>query len=188
MVKRGWFEEAPGMFTDFLGCVQRLLEDPATRAVGALMMLSMLEEFSSNNRSVVGLSWEFHNQCQQRFHAEGHLKMLFRLSLQLLGGALETLRGQASQHVMDQLLAEGGALSWVGTCVAVINQTLSWDFSDPSASGGVVALSSLAPSSGRADVITPGKGWSDVLVHVLLVRVLFLIISVVHVLLVRMCC
>jgi len=47
MVKRGWFEEAPGMFTEFLAYVQRLLEDPATRTVGALMMLSLLEEFSS---------------------------------------------------------------------------------------------------------------------------------------------
>jgi hypothetical protein len=165
MVKRGWFEEAPGMFTDFLAYVQRLLEDSATRAVGALMMLALLEEFSSSNRSVVGLSWEFHNQCQQRFHQEGHLKMLFRLSLSLLGNAVETLRAQPSQQEIDRLLSEGGALSWVATCVEVVNQTLGWDFSDPSASGGVVGLSSLAPSSGRADAIMPGKAWSDVLVQ-----------------------
>ena len=43
MVKRGWFEEAPGMFSEFLGYVQRLLEDAGTRAVGALMLLSLLE-------------------------------------------------------------------------------------------------------------------------------------------------
>jgi hypothetical protein len=114
---------------------------------------------------VVGLSWEFHNQCQQRFHAEGHLKMLFRLALSLLGGALETLRAQSSQEAIDQLLSEAGTLSWLGTCVAVVNQTLSWDFSDASTSSGVVGLSSLAPSTARADVILPGKGWSDVLVQ-----------------------
>ncbi len=114
---------------------------------------------------MVGLSWEFHSQCQQRFHAEGHLKMLFRLALSLLGGALETLRAQSSQEAIDQLLTETGALSWLGTCVAVVNQTLNWDFCDASTCSGVVGLTSLTPSTARADVIMPGKGWSDVLVQ-----------------------
>lgn len=113
---------------------------------------------------MVGLTWEFHNQCQQRFLTEGHLKMLFCLALSLLGGALETLRAQSSQEAIDALLSEAGSLSWLPTCVAVVNQTLGWDFSDVSTSGGVVGLASLAPSTARADVITPGKGWSDVLV------------------------
>ena len=113
---------------------------------------------------MVGLTWEFHNQCQQRFHAEGHLKMLFRLALSLLGGALETLRAQSSQEAIDALLSEAGSLNWLCTCVAVVNQTLGWDFSDASTCGAVVGLASLAPSTARADVITPGKAWSDVLV------------------------
>ena len=130
------------------------------------MMSSMLEELSSSTRSAAGLSWEFHDHCQKRFHAEGHLKMIFRLALTLLGSAIEMLSKQGSQQEIDQLLSETGGLSWVHTCVKVVNQTLSWDFSDMSStSSGVAGLTSLAPNSGRADVITPGKGWSDVLVH-----------------------
>jgi hypothetical protein len=53
MVKRGWFEEAPASFSEFLAYVQHLLENPATRTVGALMMRSLLEEFSSSNRSAL---------------------------------------------------------------------------------------------------------------------------------------
>ena len=166
LVKRGWFEEDPAVFSEFMRHVQRLLEDSNTRSVGALMMLALLEEFSSSSRSVVGLSWEFHNQCQQRFLAEGHLKTFFCLSLNLLGGAVETLRAQPSQQDIDKLLGDAGELVWVSTCVSVVNQTLNWDFSgSASSSSGVVGLASLAPNGGRADVIAPGQGWSDVLVQ-----------------------
>lgn len=58
MVKRGWFEEAAGMFTEFLGYVQRLLEDAGTRAVGALMLLSLLEVKRVHGREAGGLDMD----------------------------------------------------------------------------------------------------------------------------------
>jgi hypothetical protein len=33
--------------------------------VGAWTLLALLDEFASNSRSVVGLSWEYHHTCQQ---------------------------------------------------------------------------------------------------------------------------
>ena len=155
MVKRGWFEEAPASFSEFLAYVQHLLENPATRTVGALMMRSLLEEFSSSNRSAVGLSWEFHNQCHHRFHAEGHLKMLFRLALTLLGGGVETLRAQSLQQEIDRLLSDAGECHWVGACVDIVNQTLSWDFSDTSSTGSVAGLKSMSRVAEELNLVLP---------------------------------
>ena len=156
IVKRGWFEEPPELFLEFIHYIQALAQEEATRAVAMFAVLALLEEFSSNSRSIVGLSWEFHNKSQQRFNQDGHLKFFFSLLLSLISASLERLR--AGQADIQSLTLPGAPLAWLSPCVAAINHMLSWDFSDAEAKGGV--LGSL--KSGRGDVITPGAAWRDV--------------------------
>jgi len=156
IVKRGWFEEPPELFVEFTNYVQALAQEEATRAVAMFMVLALLEEFSSNSRSIVGLSWEFHHKSQQRFHQEGHLKLFFSLLLSLLSASIDNLR--AVQADIQNVTLPGAPLAWLSPCIAAVNHMLSWDFTDAEAKGGV--LGSL--KSGRGDVITPGVAWRDI--------------------------
>ncbi|EKX40787.1 hypothetical protein GUITHDRAFT_113055 [Guillardia theta CCMP2712] len=162
MVKRGWFEEAPEYFNEMMTYVHTLVGEEGTRDCGIFLMRALLDEFSSSNRSVVGLTWEIHHQCQQRFHAEGHLKTFFTLAMSMIAASLDFLKHH--QKDIDALTSSSGSHHWLIHCVEVINQSLNWDFTDAQAKGGVVG--SFAPSlNGRNDVITPGAAWRDVFVQ-----------------------
>ncbi|TPX53736.1 hypothetical protein PhCBS80983_g06195 [Powellomyces hirtus] len=87
------------------------------RQVALLTFSALLDEFSSNRASAVGLPYNFHVKSRKTFE-DGELRPVFQIVVQIL------------QHLMHAgINMENAAdLELLGICMNIMQQSLSWEF------------------------------------------------------------
>ncbi|TPX65919.1 hypothetical protein SpCBS45565_g04813 [Spizellomyces sp. 'palustris'] len=121
IVKRGWLEESGPDKEAFFGRILGLLNGEIThRQTGVSLLSYMLDEFSSDRSSAVGLPYDFHIKSRRSFE-EGELRHIFRILVQIIQHTL-----QAGPKIDNPPEFDFFTMS-----VAAMEKILGWDFVKP---------------------------------------------------------
>ncbi|KAI9103836.1 armadillo-type protein [Phlyctochytrium arcticum] len=165
LVKRGWLEESKEEKEAFFGKVTGLLNgDNKQRQVALLLFSYILDEFSSDRASAVGLPYDFHIKVRMSFE-EGELRHIFQVLVQLLQHNLQNGIRMESQADMDLIL----------TTVTGIEKVLGWTFVRP---GDNALQGRLETKPHVADTSSAGNfpiGWKDFIIRPDVIDMFFLL-------------
>ncbi|KAJ3089378.1 Exportin-4 [Quaeritorhiza haematococci] len=130
MVKRGWLDESPAEKEVVFHRVTELLAAPelAKKQIALSLLNALIDEFSTDKASAVGLPWDFHHRCRRSFE-EGELRRIFQIILQLLHAFMHGHQQHVQHHPQATLSHEDKA--FLGQCVVAAEKVLSWEFAMP---------------------------------------------------------
>ncbi|ORX44664.1 hypothetical protein BCR36DRAFT_586032 [Piromyces finnis] len=118
IIKRSWLDENQVIKNDCFSKIFQLIEsENSLKSLAVLFFSNLLEEFSSDKATKIGLPFDFHVKCRQLFE-EMELKQIFETVISVVNQLISNDAWKSDRTALDLLAA----------CVTTLEKILNWNF------------------------------------------------------------
>eukprot|EP00833_Pecoramyces_ruminatium_P009872 jgi/Orpsp1_1/1183904/evm.model.c7180000087169.1 len=163
IIKRSWLDENQIIKNDCFSKIFHLIENEISMKELAILFFSnLLEEFSSDKATKIGLPFDFHVKCRQLFE-EMELKQIF-----------ETVIGVVNQVISNNSWeSDRASLELLSACVVTLEKILNWNFSVLSSNFSSFNIrQGMEDDNQHVKTLFP-ESWSDIFSRPDIIQILF---------------